>query len=210
MRYLRQELAVLLVLAVLVTCGCINSGYRSIKVEDQICSYSFEYPASYTVDGPSVEDNSDWRYSTIGVSAPRASRTMKVPDVESSEWRTYEVRYTPLGVSIFVRDSSVRPDLPRKSVDRIISLNQDNTYFKVLDNSGIIVDGNRAEQLAYEDAPFSFITPTDSKPQLKYERDVFFDYNGLNWHISMTSDIELRSEADSIFEHIVQTFKILD
>jgi hypothetical protein len=39
---------------------------------------------------------------------------------------------------------------------------------------------------------------------------VFFDYNGLVWSIKARGNQEIREELKADFDHIVETFKILD
>jgi hypothetical protein len=41
-------------------------------------------------------------------------------------------------------------------------------------------------------------------------RDLYFDYEGILWHIVSQSDISMNAEAKADYEHVVRTFKILD
>jgi len=41
-------------------------------------------------------------------------------------------------------------------------------------------------------------------------REVYFDYNGLIWRIDIRSDSTTAEEDKADFEHVLQTFKILN
>lgn len=83
--------------------------------------------------------------------------------------------------------------------------------FKLIQRSNINVGGIIAEHITYS---YSFITGTygDSTPSTEtwVGDDVYLDSNGLIWQLRMHSDSTREDKAKDDFDHILDTFKILD
>lgn len=83
---------------------------------------------------------------------------------------------------------------------------------KLLDQSEITVDGVHADQIVYLINRDLFFGPRKiekNKMVFSVEREVFFDYNGLIWEISITSDSSTADTDKEDFEHVLKTFKFL-
>jgi hypothetical protein len=52
--------------------------------------------------------------------------------------------------------------------------------------------------------------PVEDGKNLEYSREVYFDYNGMVWSINATSNEDIRDQVIAEFNHIIETFRILD
>lgn len=84
--------------------------------------------------------------------------------------------------------------------------------FKILKRTPVLVDNVEGELLVYSYIP---IKQTDEYSYLKghpivISRNIYFDYNGLIWTIDMASVEEVAEADEAVWEHLLETFKILD
>jgi hypothetical protein len=82
--------------------------------------------------------------------------------------------------------------------------------YQILERSPISIDSIKGELLISSYTPGESHESDLKEPTLLINRTVYFDYKGLIWEINMIS-IEKVAEADEpIWEHLIETFKILD
>ena len=98
------------------------------------------------------------------------------------------------------------------AADEIESVLEDEAKwanFQLLERSPITVSGVEGELVVYLVDKLMPIPVEDGK-NLEYVRAVYFDYNDLTWEIVAKCNQEIMEQVIADFEHIVETFKILD
>jgi len=78
-----------------------------------------------------------------------------------------------------------------------------------LERYPVSVSGVEGELIAYV-VDWFLPVPGDDGPLLKYVRAVYFDHNGLVWWIEAECELEMVDQVKADFEHILETFQILD
>ncbi len=210
------------VIVAISSCNLFSSGYKTFKDSNEICSLSFEYQASYgDIDGPSVTKYAYGKFFDLLLfKKPQIGITLKVPDVGNMTSRDTTVYKHPADIRIGV----TRVDVPNepggwqhptdaKSLleSRVKGAEQNslNPHFQILERSSITVSSVQAERVIYL-VDELFQPPNASKPLLSVEDRVCFDYKGLIWEISSSSYEEYSEQTKADFEHVLQTFKILE
>jgi hypothetical protein len=81
----------------------------------------------------------------------------------------------------------------------------------ILERTTININGISGELVVYS-SKVGLIpeAPLESSEIVRINRTVCFDYGGLIWIIIIESDEDKADQAKADFEHILQTFKILD
>jgi len=80
-----------------------------------------------------------------------------------------------------------------------------------LECSTITVAGALDEMIVYShESELIPEAPSSSLEVMKVTRVVYFDYNDLIWKIEIDSDEDRAEEAEADFEHLLETFQILD
>ena len=200
--YLALFIALVLTL-VSATLGCDSSmeGYRAFTF-NEVAHFSFEYPAHYkkTSAGAEVEDkiihiglrdevpSEGSNAGFIGIKVEGAGITY--PDA------TVALEHT---LSIFV-DSEPYDEDAEQAPGRL------------LERSTLTVAGIPAELIVYSYG-YDYVRDSPSDPWvllLRIAREVYFDYNGLIWNIVIESDEDRAEVAKADFEHLLETFQILE
>jgi hypothetical protein len=170
------SITILLLVFSLASISCNKCGYTKYIREKGEPQFSFEYPKCYMRGGP--ENMS--RGAVIDLA-----------------------QYFGMGViyDLTIEISSQPPDAQNVLVNYITKY-QDNTDYKVLERSLVIIDNQEQNMtvFSYYDNEFGVIT----------KKLVIFDYHG--WVIKMdaASSEKYEKENRTVFDHILQTFKILD
>jgi hypothetical protein len=95
---------------------------------------------------------------------------------------------------------------------------KDIQFFKIFKNlefistTSIIVDGIQANGyiVAFTSTPDPDRDPPYLKPVDMMAKDIYFDYNGLIWKLSLWSTAEYFTSNEILFEQLIESFKILD
>ncbi|MBN1643307.1 MAG: hypothetical protein JW856_00580 [Dehalococcoidales bacterium] len=82
--------------------------------------------------------------------------------------------------------------------------------YKLLDKYELTIDGVHAYRIDYQNRNIIPAIAGVSGPRIEVIREVDFDANGFSWMIQMSSDSSTAEADKADFEHILQTFKILD
>jgi len=81
--------------------------------------------------------------------------------------------------------------------------------FRLLERSTITIAGVKGERIAYSYSGFYF--SSEHAPQTGTAYKAYFDSKGLIWKLSLIADEYAAAErAKSDFEHLLETFRILD
>ena len=178
-------LALLLLLSV---AGCY--GYKKYTQRDGIAHFSFEY-------------SEDYKESYIDLLPAYTS-------VGYDRWQNDGWFDSGFYVRVFEtgwNDYKDATDLLEKNTQRLSDSYKD---YQILERSSVTVDNIKGEKLISSYTPGESHESDLKEPTLLINRRVYFDYEGLVWEIMMIS-IEKVAEADEpIWEHLIETFKILD
>lgn len=176
----------------------INRGYKTFTLHRGIGHFSFEYPMRFRVAKKEIRNDEELKYTHIIILGP-----------------SFEDKQELTEISIFVQNvSEYYPDAIASLNRAISSILPGMTHnFTVIDIFPVTVAGIQGEQfVAWMDDFHSYgHTPLSGGELIRYiMRTVYFDNNGIIWNITMDSHIS-RAEAEGAdFEHILQTFKVLD
>jgi hypothetical protein len=195
-KYPAYIISIVLIASSFLLTGC--SEYKIFTLEKGIAHFAFECPYSYKTE--KVEVRSDFEYTHIILSGPG------VRLIEGGMDRTF--------IYLFIRTTS--NDVPSAE-----SALEDELTFKsglplkdyqLMERSQISVAGIDGEQLIYYWDMGVPEYPDDPEPEPipTIMRKVYFDYGNLIWTLSIRSNQAIVEEANAIFEHILETFKILD
>ena len=181
---------------VVMSAGC--SGYTSHTLREGDAHFSFEYYDSYEKKASSLYSGHTMVYFNRSL--------MEEGLLDSSFYvLVYEAGW--LG----------NPDAEAALEDRIASYATDEYHrdFEILDRSSVTIAGVEGEQVTFcyyaerklvgdSEGPFFKL------PATLIARCVYFDHNGFIWEIFMKSIEEVAEEDKVHFEHIIETFTILD
>jgi hypothetical protein len=206
-------LVALSLLSILVMTGCnfSNSGFKSVTIENELCHYSLEYPAYYDKD---IRDNFDFDvpYTALTLDAPTISEVIEVPDPSSGEIKTVTGYTSPAVIYVIVSDSKEYWGESYSATDKLEGVLEDEAKwenFELLERASMTVFGIEGEMVAYLVDKLMPI-PREDGQRLEYNRAVYFEYDGLIWLIEAKCNQEIMDQVRADFEHIVETFTILD
>jgi hypothetical protein len=172
-------------------------------LEKGIAHFTFEYPFVYRVG--KVEVRSDLNYTDV---------TLNGPGVRYKEGTNRTFIY------IFIRTSNDYIPDAKSSLEYDLAFNNELVQrdsrllkdYKLLERSQIYVAGIDGEQLIYywDMGVPEYPEDPDPGPIPTVMRKVYFDYDNLIWELSIRSNQAIVEEANAIFEHMLETFQILD
>jgi len=184
--------AVLLMLSCLIAltaCEGTAAGYNKYTQRKGIAHFSFECPESY--------EKSSYYLDSDHTSILHARHHN---DGYLDSW--FRVRVFEAGWG----DYSDATDLLEKNNQRLGDSHED---YQILDRSSVSIDGVNGKKLISSYTPDTY--ESDLKEStLLINRKVYFDHNGLIWEIMMISIEEVAEADEPGWEHLLETFRILD
>jgi hypothetical protein len=183
-------LGLMLLIVPLTGCSIANNpDFKIFTMKDGLGNFTFEYASRYEVKES---------YTQKDISAI----TLIGPFIQ-------EIRdYTSIQVIISPPDK-LTPDAESRirRAERNASSFPD---FTLLEKSELAVDNVPAYRIDYMERNLQPIDRGLSKPPIEVFREVYFDTIGLRWMVQMRSDSSTADADKPDFEHILQTFKILN
>lgn len=184
--------AFLFALAALVVaagCGGSTGPYKTFAMKKGVGHFSFEYPPGYEIG--IVEVGGDYTHITLlgpfNKENGSASMLMLIAKVDDSN------------------------PAPGVALEDTISQRKRERDFKLLDRSTLLLGGVQAEQAAYSyqqmQRPIG-ANPPEYVPTM--DREIYFAHGDCRWRLSINIPLAV-SEASTVdFEHILQSFAILE
>lgn len=212
-----KSLVCLTVVASLLLIGCIfsNNGFGTVEVNKEHYHFSFEYSTYYKKNGPKTIDP-DWDIPgvSIGLLAPKAYVDLFVP-ADKDSTKAITASYTPANISVFIYDPTLNGQEPSyNGTDRMnIQLGNaaERNYFKLIERSKITVSGIEGDYAEYLEENINLFAEKSDKPRLERHWQIYLYHDDLIWSISALSQLEeLDDKIRADFDHVVNTFKILD
>ena len=181
--------ALLIMAASFIGCDSSMEGYR-VFTFNEVAHFSFEYPAHYKITSAhgTVEDRTIY----IGL------RDKILPEGRTNGFIYLYVE----GAGDTYRDAGAALE---NEIWQFVRAGH------LIEHSAITVDKMPAELLVYSREPDLIPeAPASSLEVMKVTRSVYFDYDGFIWNLVIESDEDRVEEAEADFEHLLETFQILD
>jgi hypothetical protein len=179
--------------------SCGNSGvntYKTYVFNEGILHFSLEYRAYYKVDWTKPAESTGY------------------PTQQAMSFDLISPKIKGINDYTYIKVLADKPDdlIPdaKSAMERAQRNASSWADYKLLDKSEITIDSLHAYRLDYQIRNVIGIIAGTSGPRISVYREVHFDAKGYVWLIQIRSD-STTAEADKAdFEHILQTFKILD
>lgn len=216
MKYIITVAAALGITVAATGCSCgyteiESDGFRILTVTRDHYSFSFEYSTFYRREGPNyIKDGRTIPSIYIDLAAPRKTMPLLYP-ANKDELETVTVTYTPAVIKISIYAPRDSPNVSQNAQERLendISDNSKRENFELLERYPVTVSGVEGEIIAF--VIDWFLPFGEEWPDLQYHRRVYFDFDGLIWTITAMSEMEMVNQVKADFEHILETFQILD
>jgi hypothetical protein len=182
-----------------LACGPTEKGYKGFVVNEGVALFSFEYPVSF--EEPDIDLVNGAPYSTLVISHRMAKGTEGVS------------RF-----AVIVSKTSSKFPNARAKLDYYVGLLQggfsgggmDPEYVapNLQERVPIIVNGIQGEMIVWTCQWIPDFYPGTKRDAIS--RDVYFDWGGLIWEIGFVSHTDRAEQAKVEFEHLLETFQILD
>jgi hypothetical protein len=181
-----------LMLLIVSLSGCrvaSNPDYMIFTMKDGLGNFTFEYSSRYEVK----ESYTQKDISAVTLIGPFIQ--------EIKDYATIKILISP--------PDKLTPDAESriKRAERNASSFPDYT---LLEKSELEVDNVPAYRIDFMERNLQPIDRGLSKPPIEVFREVYFDTKGLRWMMQMRSDSSTADSDKPDFEHILQTFKILN
>jgi hypothetical protein len=187
--------------AIISGCNSSMEGYRTFTF-NKVAHFSFEYPAHY-------------KKCSAHATAERKTIYIGFRDKMPSKGSTDGFIY------IYVEGAGdTYPDATAALEDTLSGFVEPDYHDedaeeepqRLLERSTITVAGIPAELVVYSYG-YDLVWEESSGSAvilLRIAREVYFDYDGLIWNIVIESDEDRADVAEADFEHLLETFQILD
>ena len=197
-------LLIILLIILSVSMNCSN-GYKLLTEDEGIAHFSFEYPADLN-EVEFIRSSTD---DFICVSLIR--------EVVKDGWWDKSLSFITQKPPVIGYEEAY--DAGSFIEAYITRLKDSFEVVQVLERSSVNISGISGEQVIYTYDDFSrrmplLDAPLEGEPAgpslIWIDRAIFFDYNGLVWFIRMKSTEETSEQTKLDFEHLTETFRILE
>jgi hypothetical protein len=173
----------------------VNS-YKTFTLTDGNVHFSLEYRSYYKIKEvhPSFDTgNASDTFLDFTLISPKIKQTKD---------------YTRIKVLADKPDHLI-PDA-KSNVERAENNASSWANYKLYDKYETTIDGIPAYRLDYQNQNIIPAIAGTGGPAIEVYRELYFDAKGLVWMIQMSSDSSTAEADKADFEHIIQTFKVLD
>jgi hypothetical protein len=209
-KYLKVEHLIMLgviLLTMLMLPGCNQSGYQTFTAKNSLGQFYLEYPSVYREkDGPTL--NLKDEYFTVSFLYPDKAYKMVNPDPNTQDTKTVTVYHEPALIHIFI---SNRGSSAKTLFEDGLTRASRWANFNLLERSTISISSIPAEYAHFVSSSLLPMRPAPGEEiPLKHYWQAYFNYNDLVWRVELESEGEMAEQAKADFEHVIQTFKILN
>ena len=179
-----------------------NSEYKTFTTDDESTVYfSFEYPSYYRLNDQTQGDNNPVLY-------------LRLSGQTNEEFYNGTLKSFDFWITNYHTDWLGFPDAETAMKEHISELKWALIFmrnFRLVEKRRVVVDGVEGWEtiITFRERPFipsGHGTPRD--PAFIISRDLFFDYQGMTWQISLYTDKDsYEQQTKEEFEHILSTFK---
>jgi len=204
---------IIIITSVNLPAGCDKSfdGYKKITINNELGSYSLEYPSHYEKN---VWDNLEFKvpYTYLIFEGPVRKETMDVFDPETGEIKKVTGERGTSEISVHVSNfKEYYGEYYSGAYFFKILLEGEAKWenFQLIERSPITVSDVEGELIVYLVDKLMPIPVEDGK-NLEYVRAAYFDYNELTWRIVAKCNQDIQEEVTVYFNHLIETFEILE
>jgi hypothetical protein len=181
----------LVLILIIIGGGCGESEYAKAEATKLGISFSFEYPLSYEkITADTFEDNG--REPSLSLLYTDPESTLGKADIQ-----IYVILNGPI---------AGRADATAWTEEHIKIIEEHDEAFILYERSTVNVSGISAYKLVY----FSSLLGNYLNTNDLIIREVYFDYRGFIWKISVLAVQEFGDQAEPVFEHLIESFNIKD
>ena len=185
----------LLLCLICASCTDVNS-YKTYTLTEGTVHFSLEYRAYYKIKEGHPGD--DTGYATKDL----MYFTLISPKIKETRDYTY--------IKVIVDKPDSFASDAKEEAERAERMAAKWNDYELINKEEITIDGVKAYRLDYQNQNIVPAIAGVGGPRIAVYREVHFDANGFIWMIQMMSD-STTAEADKPdFEHIIQTFNILE
>ncbi len=174
-----------------------NGEYKILTEKNNLCSFSFEYSDYYELAGPRYVFDFDPPFVYLTLLAPKVT----TDTIGGQTLTSAVVEYVPASIQITVTkamDSVNTAADAEEEIDELLKDAREWASFRLVDRYRLFVAGAQGDLIEYY-------------VRAEHKSGVYFDHAGLIWSIELRSkDDRNYAQSAADFDHIVQTFKILD
>ncbi len=183
-----------LTVASLSLTSCSSPDYKVFSLKEGVGHFSLEYPAEYSVTRIDIRNGPVSRYTDIGIGPTTATSSHGLNEISIYAWPA---------------------DFPTDTAVLILGglLAQGEIIFSdfQLKQRFSVMIGDMEGQAAV----FSWTAPLaggaeEAKKLPAVSRMACFRHGDLAWEIHVASDLEAQGQAEAEFNHVLETFRILD
>jgi hypothetical protein len=177
-----------------------NGEYLILTEKNQLCSFSFEYNDRYTRVGPRYVFDFSPQFMYVTLLSSKALTNVIIP-VGKDKITTAVAEYVPASIEIRVSGLSESIYAAKNSKEKLEAALEDWSKWKdyqLMERYPMNVSGKEEEFIEYFAAN-------------EHKCAVYIDHNGRIWSVELSSKGNYDySNVKADFDHILQTFKILD
>ena len=183
----------LIFLSLLFT-SCGSPDYKVFSLKEGIGHFSFEYPAEYSVTRIDIRNEAATRYTDIGLSPVFATNNPGLNEISIYAWPV---------------------DSPTDTATLVLTgmLAQGETIFsdfKLDKRFSVMISDMEGQAAIFSWTASSTNGAGEEKTLPAVSRMVCFRHGDLAWEIHVASGIEAQAQAEVEFNHILETFQILN
>jgi len=174
-----------------------NSPYKTFTMTEGIAHFSFEYSSQYDIK-ESVS-NEDKGISYVTLVGPYNRDAKDTPEI---------------GVIV---GSPSSENYAEDKINNLITKFSDDPDFNLqeLEQADLLISGIPAKLFVYQERDLGRIIAgiyagVDTSAVIEVIREVLFTYNSCDWMIYIDSDSSTAEADKTDFDHVIQTFKILE
>jgi hypothetical protein len=190
----RRLLVAALISASLLLASCSNSDYRVFYLKEGIAHFSLEYPADYSVTRIDIRNGVASQYTDIGFGLQTATNNHSLAEISVYAWpaNSQADTATLILTGMLAQGETIFPD------------------FRLLDRYSVMIGDmeGQAAVFSWTASPSGESEEETTLPAVS--RMVCFRYGDLAWEIHVASDLEGQAQGEVQFQHVLDTFQILN
>lgn len=180
----------MLVALFLTSCG--SSDYKIFSLREGIGYFSMEYPSDYAVTRIDIRNDVTSRYTDVGFSSPQVGGLPGLNEISIYAWPSADSNET----ATLLLDSMLA---------QAETIFQD---FKLSQRFSVMIGDMEGQGAIFSWSASANESTIDILPAVS--RMVCFRHGDLAWEIHVASDTTAEAKAAADFQHIIDTFQILN
>jgi hypothetical protein len=163
-------------------------------LKEGIGHFSMEYPPEYSVTRIDIRNDSASRYTDIGLSSPAVTGNPGLKEISVYAWLADSPSDTAALIlnSMLAKGETIFPD------------------FKLLQSFSVMIGDMEGQVIIFSWTASPAGGTGGEKTLPAVSRMVCFYHGDLAWEVHVASDLATQDQAEAEFNHILETFQILN